>query len=247
MSTVLEPNLAVKSLISDPDWTFKVGVGGIFNALSLIVLWGGMMMLPASFCCWALNTGYILRVMRSKMANPEAKLPDWNDWLDLFVSGMSWLAIAYGFVIVCILFFFTSMSGILYYFAQVAKKLPVTKETLESMQSVHSEQVYWVGGTIVLVILIALALHLFSSVLKVHFAREESMKSGFAFNKVGKLFMSRPFDFIYVWLLSIGLIKLSIILPSLTVLGIFFVPSILFAAQILTALLFAQIGGQDEE
>lgn len=242
MTSTLEPNQAFKTLVQDPDWTFKVGVGGIFNALSFIVLWGGMMMLPISFCCWALTTGYVLRVLRTKSKEPGGKLPDWNEWLDLFVSGMSWLAIAYGFVTLCVLFFASSMTTVISYYSQLARKMPKTQEVLQSMQSTHSEQVYWMGGVIVVLIVMALLLHLFSSVLKMYFAREESMKAGFAYDKAMQMFLSRPFDYIYVWLLSLGLLQLSIILPSLTILGFFFVPSIFFTAQILSALLYAQLG-----
>lgn len=246
MTTVLDPNQAFKSLIGDPDWTFKIGVGGIFNAMSLIVLWGGVMMLPVSFCCWALTTGYVLRVLRSKSRDPQAKLPDWNEWLDLFVSGMSWLAIAYGFVTMCVLFYLTSMTAIFTYYRELAKKVPVSPEALEAMNTTHSEQIYWVGGATVVVIIMALFLHLFSSILKMYFAGEETMKAGFAFDKAMKLFLARPFDYIYVWLLSLGLLQLSIIVPSLTILGFFFVPSIFFAAQTMTALLYAQLGIRQE-
>lgn len=245
--SVLDPNLAFRQLVKDPDWNFKVGVGGIFNALSLVVLCGGLMMLPASFCCWALNTGYVLRVMRSKMKDPEAKLPDWNDWLDLFISGMSWLAIAYGFVMVCVLYYFSSMSSIISYYYQLAKKAPVATDALASAQSTHSEQILWVGGATVLLIVLACVLHFFSSILKLNFARKETMRAGFAYGEALKIIRTRPADFLYVWLLSVGLLKLAIILPTLTVLGIFFVPSVFFAAQILTALLYAQTGHELED
>lgn len=244
---VLDPNLAFRHLVKDPDWTFKVGVGGIFNALSLVVLCGGLMMLPASFCCWALNTGYILRVMRSKMKDPEAKLPDWNDWLDLFISGMSWLAIAYGFVMLCILYYFSSMSSIISYYYNLAKKSQIAKDALASAQSAHSEQILWVAAATVLLIVLACVLHFFSSVLKLNFAKQETMRAGFAYSQAFKIIMTRPADFMYVWLLSVGLLKLAIILPTLTVLGIFFVPSVFFAAQILTALMYAQLGQDLEE
>ncbi|MCW5822033.1 MAG: DUF4013 domain-containing protein [Cyanobacteria bacterium TGS_CYA1] len=240
--SILDPNQAIRQLVKDPDWTFKVGVGGIFNALSLVVLCGGLMMLPASFCCWALNTGYILRVMRSKMKDPEAKLPDWNDWLDLFISGMSWLAIAYGFVMVAIMFYFTVMSGIMSYYYKLAKEVPSAKEAFDSAQTTHSEQVLWVCAATVALILLACVMHFFSSILKLNFARKETMRAGFAYFEAFKIIKTRPSDFLFVWLLSVGLLKLAIILPTLTVLGVFFVPSVFFAAQIVTALLYAQLG-----
>ncbi len=247
MASILDPNLAFKALAKDPNWTFKIGVGGIFNALSLVVLCGGLMMLPASFCCWALNTGYILRVMRSKMKDPEAKLPDWNDWLDLFISGMSWLAIAYGFVMACVLFYFSSISAIISYYYQLAKKVPSAQDALEAAQSTHSEQVLWIGGATIALIILACVLHLLSSMLKLNFARSESMRAGFAWGQAIKIFKSRPGDYLYVWLLSVGLLKLAIILPTLTLLGVFFVPSVFFAAQVVTAILFAQLGREIED
>lgn len=240
--SILDPNQALRHLVKDPDWTFKVGVGGIFNALSLVVLCGGLIMLPVSFCCWALNTGYILRVMRSKMKDPEAKLPDWNDWLDLFISGMSWLAIAYGFVMACILFYSTLMTSIISYYYKLAKNAPAAKEVLDSAQTTHSEQILWVCAATVALILVSCVLHFFSSILKLNFARKETMRAGFAYLEAFKIIQTRPSDYMYVWLLSVGLLKLAIILPTLTVLGIFFVPSVFFAAQIMTALLYAQLG-----
>ncbi len=73
------------------------------------------------------------------------------------------------------------------------------------------------------------------------------MRAGFAWGQAIKIFRSRPGDYLYVWLLSVGLLKLAIILPTLTLLGVFFVPSVFFAAQVVTAILFAQLGSEIED
>ncbi|MBI4533795.1 MAG: DUF4013 domain-containing protein, partial [Candidatus Melainabacteria bacterium] len=92
----LNADLAVKGTFHDPDWMFKTGIGGMLNAGSVILWSVNPLLLPLSFALISLSCGYLLRVMRYKLLNPDSHLPDWDSWLELFISGLTWLAIQFG-------------------------------------------------------------------------------------------------------------------------------------------------------
>ncbi len=84
---------AWKDIFADPEWMFKTGLGGVFNATCLVLFGANPLFFPIVFAIISLLCGYLLRSIREKVANPESPLPKWSNWPELFVSGLTWLVI----------------------------------------------------------------------------------------------------------------------------------------------------------
>lgn len=226
----LDPNLAVKSFFQDPDWILKTAIGGVMNASSMLLfllIRESPVLIPLMFSLWALNTGYVLRTIRERLKVPNGRLPIWNDWQDLFVSGMSWLAVMTGLLIFLVTITATDLLVASILTSIKAKPFPLLS-TL------------WMSGSIILIFSLSFLINLLLVATMANFAEEESMNSAFAFIKVLKRISKRPGDFISAWMLGMGIQFLSIAVPCATVIGIFFLPSTVFAGQLLTASLIAQ-------
>lgn len=226
--TGLDPNLAVKSFFQDPDWVFKSAVGGVMNASSLVLLLlirEHPILIPICFSLWAINTGYVLRTIRERLTDPAGRLPAWTDWQDLFVSGMSWLAVTTGFLIMLVTF---AATGLL-----IASILSALKEYSYLFA-------LWTSGSIILIITLSLVLNLMLAATMANFAQEERMNAAFAIIKVLRRIFNRPGDFFAAWMLGIGIQWLSVLVPCVTIVGVLFLPSTVFAAQLITASLIAQ-------
>lgn len=224
----LDPNLAIKSFFKDPDWVLKTAVGGVWNASSLLLMFFlniYPVLIPIIFTLWAINTGYVLRVMRTKLRDPEGVLPTWNDWQDLFVSGMSWLAIITGIIVV---FLFLGATNLL-----IASILAAIKQYTQLFA-------LWMSASIIFLLAFSLLTNLVLVATMANFAQEENTMAAFAFFKVLKRIWKRPGDFFAAWMLGIGIQALSIILPACTIIGIFFLPSTIFAGQLIASTLLAQ-------
>lgn len=224
----LDPNLAIKSFFKDPDWVLKTAVGGVWNASSLLLMFFlniYPVLIPIIFTLWAINTGYILRVMRTRLRDPEGVLPAWNDWQDLFVSGMSWLAIVTGVIIV---FLFLGATNLL-----IASILSAIKQYTQLFA-------LWMSASIIFLLAFSLLTNLVLVATMANFAQEENTMAAFAFFKVLKRILKRPGDFFAAWMLGIGIQALSIIIPACTIIGIFFLPSTIFAGQLIASSLLAQ-------
>ncbi|MBZ0186406.1 MAG: DUF4013 domain-containing protein [Candidatus Obscuribacterales bacterium] len=226
----LDPNLAFGRFFADKDWMYKTCIGGVWYASSILMLFVHIL-IPVTFCLWAINTGYVLRVMRVKIEDRNAKLPDWNDIPDLFISGMSWIAVACGFLLLI------ASVGIFCFFLAVL---------LSNFNSLLDTLLYFTIGTIVGISILTLYLHLFCSVLMANFARQESMAAGFQYRKVFDRLKAEPGEFFCAWMLGIGLNIVAIVVPIMTIVGIFFLPSTLFASQLLAATLIAQVWSASE-
>src|SRR5690349_11850493 len=94
--SALDPDLAVKAFFGDPQWLFKTGIGGFLNVVSFILCALSYMLIPVAFLIWGVVTGYVLRAARLHIKDPAGKLPEWNDWMDLLISGLTWMAIYTG-------------------------------------------------------------------------------------------------------------------------------------------------------
>ena len=224
----LDPDLAIKSFFRDPDWVLKTAVGGVWNASSLLLIFFlnvYPVLIPIVFTLWAINTGYLLRVMRTKLRDPQGVLPAWNDWQDLFVSGMSWLAIITGVIVV---FLFMGATNLL-----IASILAAIKQYSQLFA-------LWMSGSIIFLISFSLLTNLVLAATMANFAQQENTMAAFSYIKVIKRIWKRPGDFFAAWMLGLGIQALSIILPGATILGIFFLPSTTFAGQLISSILLAQ-------
>ena len=223
--STFDPNLAAKAFFSDPQWLFKTGIGGFLNVVSFILCALSYMLIPVAFLIWGVVTGYVLRAARVHMKNPEDKLPQWNDWMDLLISGLTWMAI---------------YTGQLIFFFSVLSTLMVTGLSTGMINAANPHNLQWSFGTLYGLTGLALMMSLNSAYLMINLAQEEKLTGAFAVNLVIEKVMARPADFILAWLLSMGIQMAALILPAMTVVGMFFMPSIWFAGQVLSALVLAQ-------
>jgi|AGTN01.3.fsa_nt_gi hypothetical protein len=231
----MDPNLILSTYFQDPDWMFKTGVGGAlyFSAFVILMLGiqsGNLVILPACFCLWAMICGYVLRTIRQRIAEPEGKLPEWTDWQDLFISGMSWIAITTGFVIT------------LFAVATTAFVILI----VVMMKASSSQGILFVCITILGIATLTYIFNFFVAMLMANFAQEETMLSGFAYLKVLKKLWKNPGDFTAAWLLGTGIQFLAFIIPAATVIGIILVPMTTFISQVISAGLIAQAWAESE-
>lgn len=221
----LDPNQAVKAFFSDPQWLFKTGIGGFFNVLSFILCAINYMLIPVAFLLWGLVTGYVLRAARMHMLNADSKLPEWNDWVDLLISGLSWMAI---------------YTGQMLFFFSVFSTLMLVGLSTNMINALNPHNMQWAFGTLYGLSSLAMMLSFNASYLMINLAQEEKLSGAFAINTLFAKLSARPVDFIFAWILSIGIQMAAIVIPALTIVGMFFWPSIWFAGQVLSALVLAQ-------
>lgn len=221
----LDPNTAVKSFFRDPQWILKTGIGGLFNITSFILCAYNYLFIPVAFLMWGVVTGYVLRAARMHMNDRQSGLPDWNDWADLVISGLTWMAIYTGQLI----FFFTILSTLM-----------VVGLTTGMVSAQNPLNLQWSLGTLYGLSGLGLMISLNSSFLMINMAQEEQLTAAFAVNTVISKIAARPADFILAWLLSVGIQLFAFAFPMMTVAGAFFLPSLWFIGQILSALVLAQ-------
>lgn len=225
----LDPDEALSTYFRDPDWMFKTGMGGMFNATSLVFLFLNTMLIPLSFCLWALVGGYVMRAARLKLraeVGVETKLPDWNDWNDLVISGLTWLAVYTGHVLLIVIAFFS---------------LILVGIATGGISAYQPGFIQWALSAVFGFCLVSSLISFLSPLFMISLAQQESVSGAFAIGTVWRHLARRPVDFLLAWLLSIGLHWVAFLLPALTVLGVFFIPSTLFVVQVLSALMFAQV------
>lgn len=223
---------ALRSVFADSEWKVKTGVGGILSAGSIIVLLYHFACIPLTFACWAVMTGYMLRVMRQKVSDPAGSLPQWNDWGDLFISGITWIAfqsLVWGLTV------FTCASALMFCGISAA--------------SAHSNLETWLWSFCGTFLLAATFMNLayLSSYLMVHFAIEESGAAGIAYLRIMKRLSRHPLHYYTGFLLAIGIQWAAVILPALSIAGIFFIPSSYVIGQIASAAILAHFWRTDVE
>jgi hypothetical protein len=220
----LDPNLAIKSIFVDEQWLVKTGIGGMSYAASMLLLLLNFFTLPLVIIVLACTQGYLLRVMREEVAAPDSKLPGWGDVVDLFFSGLTWMAINVSFaglgLLVSLglvfLLVWTSMP-------QICLHFPAG------------------GGIVVGLGALFYALVSFTlTFLMVNLAVQETNTAGFQLLLVLKRAWSNKAEFLAAWLIGEGLKLVCSVVPLATVFGAFLLPSTLFIAQIAAAKLAAQ-------
>lgn len=214
----------VRGVFRDETWMAKIGIGGIVAAGSLVAILYNFVFLPVFAALLAVLIGYYLRCIRTKIADPAAKLPEWNEWGDLFMSGITWLALqtgAWGLVL--------TLNFILLVFASTF--------ALAEKSSALSQ--IWTIGACVISILSCTLMAFVSSYLMVNFAVEENIKAGFAYIKVIRSIIANPLALLSGFILASGMQSLSVIVPCATIIGIFLIPSFYFIGQVLSSLILA--------
>ncbi len=221
----LDPNKAIKLFFSDPEWRVKAGIGGIFSGGAVLLFCLGPMFIPVAFCFWGLLTGYYLRLVRAKIADMQAPLPPWNDWLDLLISGITWLAVAFGQTLVPISIATTTLLC-----ATAGGQNFIT----------GNQYTVWAAGSVALVTFSWIMVSLVSTIIMANFAKQERMAAAFDLVTVGKKLASSAHIFLQAWLLMIGIQWLGFIIPTVSIIGIALIPICGFVASCIAAILLAQ-------
>lgn len=222
----VDANLALKTFLDDSEWMFKTGVGGTINAICLVLSLASPYCVPVVVALMSLNNGYVLRVARVKASGLESKLPSWNEWLDLLISGLTWQAIQFGLLLV-----------------------PLTAGTVCLLVGAASGAIKvssplfgpWAFTASFATFVCWALMSLLSRFMMINFAIEERVQAGLAVGAALKRIHRNAGAFIAVWLLSMGLQMAALILPAFTVIGIFLIPSSLFVAEMLSASIAAQV------
>jgi hypothetical protein len=227
-SLKLDADGALKQYTSDPDFMYKTGLGGVLTAACFLtgaMAGQGLLVLPVALAFAAVITGYLLRVVRSRVKKPDGKrLAEWNEWMDLFMSGITWLAVQFGINVLG--FSLISLFVVLAAYAvraQGANALAIVEVTLLAVLLT----IFW--------------LHFITTFLWVNFAVEERVGGALAIRKVLGMIRANPLQFLTAWALSSALYLAALLIPSLTFIGIFIVPTTTFAAQLIGANLLAQL------
>lgn len=197
----------------------------MLTAASIVAGLYSFMCIPIVVALWALMIGYCLRCMRFKAVNPECKLPDWNDWGDLFLSGVTWIALQF--------MLWVLMSSIAFGIIVIISAYAIAaKSTTES----------YIEMTVACAVIGVLFFFVsaLSAFAMVNFALEENSAAGLSFIKVGKRVFAEPSKYFGGFLLAIGLQWAAIIIPSLTVVGVFLIPSAYFVGQVASAAVLAR-------
>jgi hypothetical protein len=223
--THLAIDQAVRLLFADPDWQFKMGIGCLINGGAFALLLLNVVLLPLCFCLWSLVAGYILMTTASKVANPDNNLPAWTNFLELLIGGGIWIgASALHFALFVGLAFLSLLVGEL--------------TGLDNLMS----PLFLVWATIswTIIVLAAATISLISSYLLVNFATQQNLVAAFQVRQVVLRLLSQPRQMLEAWLIQLGLIYVATIIPTLTVLGIFLIPSTVFFAQLIGCCLLSQ-------
>lgn len=223
----LDANRALKQFKADPDWMFKTGLGGMLTAGCLLVALldlQHLLFVPVSLALAAVICGYLQRVIRLRVKEPEAaKMADWNDWADLFMAGITWITIQFGIAV-----FVSALISITLVITFYAIVTPFANSLAIAVCATLS------------IVLLLFWTHFFTTYLWVNFACEERVSGGLALRKVVLRVRQNPRLFFTTWALTCGLQTLAVVVPALTIVGLFLVPSTLFAAQLFSANILAQ-------
>lgn len=223
---------ASRSYFKDPDWMFKTGLGGIFAAGMVVLSFYHIICIPVVYALWALCTGYCLRLMRVRSRSLDLKLPDWNDWGDLFLSGITWIALQH-------LLWLPLIALIAYFQALVISSVFSLSDALLRLVAITLSCLFSAATLVFFSFL--------SSFLMVHFACRENSSAAFAVGRVISALKQSPKRLITAYLLAQGIQWGSVLLPALTLIGLFIIPSTFFTGQILSSTLLALAWGEEPE
>ncbi|MDR3612401.1 MAG: DUF4013 domain-containing protein [Candidatus Obscuribacterales bacterium] len=231
----LDPNRAFALFFKDPDWKLKAGLGAVLNAGTLSVVASGAVVLPLvpiAFLILAAVQGYTLRVIRNELKSDNLQdkspelLPKWNEWLDLMISGLTWLAVVCSQWIVI----FLIVTGAL-----------LIGQHYGALNAQSTSFKPWFLVTSLAVSMSVFFASFFLPLLMVNFAEQEKVTAALAVDEAFARLKRRPLDFLAVWMLNLSLFTLGLIVPTITIFGIFFVPFLQFVIGTINAIMLAQV------
>lgn len=221
----IDYNQIWKDIFSDPEWLFKTGMGGIFNAICLVLMGASPLFFPLVFIVVALLSGYLLSAIRARLTSQEPGLPLWTDWPLLFVSGLTWI------VIELLLNIFPAL---------ILGLVGLIWLSLRTMTT-DSPEFIWVFVISALILQFAWLLLSFARpFLMVNFALKEKLTAGLDLPLVFSVITRAPATFIVAWLVILGLGMAAVAIPIITLIGVFFLPTTVFLANLASALIAAE-------
>ncbi len=223
--TTFNLNNSFKAFLKDPEWPLKTTIGGFINYMSLGIFIINPVCIPICFVLSALSTGYLLRSLRMTTNGELEKLPGWNDWMDLTISGLSWLSIAAGF-------FFFALS--------VLAISLITAAGFDVSNVSKPNFLIWAESTFLFLFFLSFGQNFFLAILMANFAEEEKMAAGFAWRKVLRRIGKAPLELGTVWLAGSTLTLVALIVPTMSVIGVLFTPFCFFLAQIISTRMIGQ-------
>jgi hypothetical protein len=225
----LDPDSALKQIFRDPSWKIVLGTGSVINAAALVLLGTGswaLPLLPVAFLLWAAVQGYMLKVVRTSIADPASGLPEWSNWPDLLISGLTWMAFICLQVIVALsVFYFSLVIGAMRGF----------------LNSLTPQFPMWAYGTIAANSLVLFIATFFLPLLMANFAENERVAAALAVPVAMKRLLKAPEQFLLFWLLSLGIYAVAVVVPLFTLVGIMFIPLTTFVASLMNAIMLAQV------
>jgi len=222
---ILHPASQVfRQIATDPDWTFKIGIGCLINGAAFGLLLINLMLLPLCFCLWSLTAGYILMTVSAIVKEPECKLPTWQNLLELLIGGGIWLTVSVSHFLIPLLAGFASL---------------FLAESMGLDNCLKTCFLPWAISTWSVMIILAAVIAFFSTYLMINFAVKQSIFAAFNIKDIASQLKRRPGALIQAWLLQAGLIYLAILVPIATVVGILIIPSTLFCAQLIGSSILA--------
>jgi len=232
INTHLAVDEAVRLMFADPEWNFKLGIGCLINGGACALLLVNIILLPISFCLWSLVAGYVIMTTNAKVDNPHSKLPVWTNYLDLLIGGGIWIAVSVlHFAIFLLIVFLSLLIGAM--------------TGLDNVLTVTF--LFWALATWTFVILAAAAFSFTSLFLMVNFATKQNIAAAFAIKEVFNKLRRQPKRMLEAWLIQLGLLYVATIIPVLTVLGVFLLPSTIFFAQLIGCCILSQAWRESDQ
>jgi len=222
----LAPQQALKAITKDPEWTMKAGVGGLLYAMALVMVLLNPLFFPVSICLLALIQGYCVTLVHRTALETEEKLPDWKGWGELFIAGLTWMAI----------------SSVRIFIELVILLGALVIASLYAPDSVLSHRFApWAIGLWTFLVIFLATTSFFSTYLFASFSAQQDTKAAFALREISRRTAKYPTEMLKGWLLSLGVFGIGVVAPLITVVGAFLLPSTTFIAQILSAQILAQV------
>lgn len=219
------PDKAFQDFFSDSDWSIKTGIGGLINALAIVLLFVGPVFIPVSVSLIALNFGYLIKTINHKLEGNE-NLPPFNGFIDLLLSGLNWLSLWSSYFIIFVL-----ISGIILFTAICFNAFDIDSNLFYITSSL----------TFIVIFMLWLKFNFILNYTIVDFAKTYKPKPFNAITHLTRYFFQHPLAMLVVFLLNSGLFVLSIIIPVLTVFAVFLIPSFIFVISIINTLLTVQV------
>jgi hypothetical protein len=231
----LDANAALRKIFKDPAWKLQAGIGSTINALALVLIGSGefaLPLVPVAFLVAAAAQGYILKVLRTAIQEPEGCLPQWSGWADLLISGLTWIALLCGQIV--------ALFSVLYFSLLFGAERGL-------LNAQKPEFAIWTYSTIGAMALVLFTATFFLPLLMANFAENERVTAALNIPAALKRLYRNPEQFVLVWLLSLGTSTIAIVIPALTVFGLFLIPLTTFLANLFNAVILAQVWRDSNE